>query len=105
MVLLALIVNEILSNSFRQRFPGRTGRGAVVEVELCKQSRETAIECGDSGQRYGSRVPIGVEFRTHDSLGFDLVRLLAAQLHAEVECDTGAGGTEFRISFPLSVEK
>ncbi len=102
---LALIVNEILSNSFSHAFPD--GRRGELLLKLSYASSlegppsNAVIQVSDTGVGF----PAGVEFRTHDSLGFDLVRLLAAQLHAEVECDTGAGGTEFRISFPLSVEK
>ena len=101
---LALISNELLSNSLRHAFPG--GRHGVVTIRLryvAASDRSTAPEEAElciSDDGFG--LPEGAGFfEDSDSTGFELLRLLVAQLHGTMDVESSSAGTSFRISFPL----
>ena len=100
----ALIVNELLCNAFLHAFPSPKRGELLLKLSYTDHLQglpsKALIQVCDTG----IGLPANVDFATNDSLGFDLVRLLVTQLRAEVDCDTGASGTRFRISFPLSTE-
>jgi two-component sensor histidine kinase len=101
---LALISNELLSNSLRHAFPG--DRQGVVTIRLgyvAASDRSTAPQEAElSVSDDGIGLPEGPGFfeRTN-STGFELLRLLVAQLHARMDVQSSSAGTNFRISFPL----
>ncbi len=91
---LGLIVNELLTNSFKHAFPGeRTGR-ILVALEPGKDRAIIRIEDDGVG------MPPGFVHRVSDSLGLKLVDLLVAQIDAELLMPEGQG-TRFEISFAI----
>jgi PAS domain S-box-containing protein len=98
---LALITNELMQNAFKHAFP--EGNGGEITLKLVYDSQEgeatrAELEIRDNGVG----LPAGVTFEKYDSLGFDLVRILATQLHGEVRAESGSSGVCFRLSFPLA---
>ncbi|HEY6837732.1 MAG TPA: PAS domain S-box protein [Geobacteraceae bacterium] len=88
-----LIINELVSNSFRFAFPeGRKGR---VEVELgAGPDGRFLLTVRDDGVG----LPPGFDVFEPATLGFRLVNLFVEQLGGEMACSTGEG-TKFAISF------
>lgn len=87
-----LLVNEIVTNSFKYAFVGRTeGR---IAIQMRTRKNDYLLEIGDNGVG----LPPEVDFFTHESLGFEIIRSLVQQLQGEVELLSRAG-TWFRITF------
>ena len=90
---LGLIVNELVTNSFKHAFPGkRPGRSSWSCMRLrtgstCWWSETTALGCR----------PISTSDRT-SSLGLQLVQALAQQNNSQVTVEHGKG-TVFKIIF------
>lgn len=89
---LALIANELVTNSLKYAFPGRD-RGSI-KIRLSKDGEEAALRVSDDG----IGLPAGMKPEHSTSLGFVLVYQLARQIDAGVECSGGAG-TEFTVRF------
>lgn len=88
-----LIVNELLSNSLKYAFPD--DRKGEIRIALHANNKsEVELIIGDNGVG----IPEGLDFRTADSLGMNLVTSLVRQLHGEIELH-GAEGAEFGITF------
>jgi PAS domain S-box-containing protein len=87
-----LILNELITNAVKHAFPdGRTG---TIRVELGHDGDGTLrLLIGDDGQG----LPPGFDATRSDSLGLHLVRMLAAQLNAALDVETG-NGTSFRLT-------
>lgn len=74
-----LIVNELVTNSWKHAFPD--GRGGSIRVRLAAEgSRHVRLEVADDGVGLGA----DVDPWRGSSLGLRLVRLLAEQLDAEL---------------------
>jgi two-component sensor histidine kinase len=88
-----LIINELLSNSFKYAFP--SGSEGIIHVAL-RDKKEFGFELivRDNG------VGLPGDFRLEDarSLGLRLVKILADQIGATLEFKSGKG-TEFRLTF------
>lgn len=97
-----LITNELLCNAWKHAFAdGRSGSVALtLSYKNAGGDGEAQLEIRDDG----IGLPFDTRFETSDSLGFYLVRIMAMQLRAEVVVDTGAHGTSFKVSFPLTAE-
>jgi two-component sensor histidine kinase/integral membrane sensor domain MASE1 len=90
-----LVINELVSNAFKHAFPaGRRGAIRVVLRELDSARWMMAVEDDGVG------LPAGIALGKADSLGLDLVSILAAQIGAEVELRR-EGGTSFRMTFAV----
>jgi two-component sensor histidine kinase/CHASE1-domain containing sensor protein len=88
-----LVINELVTNAFKHAFPaGRRGAIRVVLRELDSSQWMMAVEDDGVG------LPAGIALGKADSLGLDLVSILAAQIGAEVELRR-EGGTSFRMTF------
>jgi two-component sensor histidine kinase len=88
-----LVINELLTNAFKHAFPaGRRGAIRVVLREVDAARWMVAVEDDGIG------LPAGIALGKTDSLGLDLVSILAAQIGAEVELRR-EGGTSFRMTF------
>ncbi len=92
-----LILNELVSNAFKHAFPG--DRPGSVRIALC-ESGDDSISMRVTDDGVG--LPADLDLRTHHSLGFRLVRLLAKQLRATLEVQHGNPGTEIRVTFARS---
>ncbi|AWJ82200.1 histidine kinase (plasmid) [Azospirillum sp. TSH58] len=89
-----LIVNELVSNALKHAFPG--GRGGVLGVVLAVDGRECRLTVRDDGVG----LPGGYDPDRMDTLGFQLIADLTAQLHGALEYNPSTG-TEFVVAFPL----
>jgi PAS domain S-box-containing protein len=90
-----LILHELLSNALKHAFPdGRTGE---IHVGLWQQlPRSCVLTIRDNGVG----IPAGFDVRQTESLGLELVGLLADQLGATIALER-LGGTAFTLTFPL----
>jgi PAS domain S-box-containing protein len=88
-----LIINELVSNALKHAFPeGRTGRIAV-ELQTAEQDRVILRVADD-----GVGLPAQLDLRQTETLGHQLVFMLAEKLRGAVEV-TRDGGTAFCITF------
>jgi PAS domain S-box-containing protein len=88
-----LIINELVSNSFKHAFPGNLS--GIIEVDL--------YNCDNGFYRLtvkddGIGFPHEIDFRKTTSLGLQLVMTLTEQLDGKVELKNNQG-TEFNITF------
>lgn len=98
-IALALIANELLSNAFEHAFP--SGRSGDVSVVL-KYDNSDRVERGELRiADDGVGLPEHVTLEESDTMGFDLVRLLSSQLHADITMPPRDNGACFLISFPI----
>jgi PAS domain S-box-containing protein len=89
-----LLLGELLSNALKHAFPN--GRNGSVHVALHRHDESTiALTVGDDGVG----LPEGLDYRQTESLGLQLVTILAEQIDATIDLDTGSG-TRFTIVFP-----
>ena len=89
-----LIINELVSNSLKYAFP--EDRKGEIGVTL-RSNTKGEIELWVSDDGIG--IPEDLDFRKTDSLGLDLVTILAEdQLEGKIDLDR-TGGTTFRILF------
>jgi PAS domain S-box-containing protein len=89
----ALILNELVSNSLEHAFPQRSGGAMSITFKPVSASRYKMVVADN-----GIGIPAGLDFRNSDSLGLQLVCLLTKQLGGEIELDRRAG-TRFTIEF------
>lgn len=92
-----LILNELVSNAFKHGFP----EGTEGEIKLTLHS--------DAGGRYtlcvqdsGVGIPAGLDFKTSQSLGLKLVRLLTQQIRGSFELVGSDPGTVAHLRFEVS---
>jgi len=90
----ALIVNELVSNSFKHAFPD----GPEGKVRVAMAARDSGWELAVSDDGVGFAATRNPD-REH-GLGTELIHALTAQLHGELEQDSSAKGSSTRIRFP-----
>jgi two-component sensor histidine kinase len=102
-----LIVNELISNALKHAFPGH--RGGRILVSFAQEAGQQAVLRVEDN---GVGLPEGFKFDQSETLGVQLVSMLAGQLAGKVrverECGgfgDGEGGTCFEVRFPLAVTK
>jgi PAS domain S-box-containing protein len=88
-----LILNELASNALKHAFRGRESGEVIVSLRGGPEGR-TCLRVRDNG--IGLRADL--DWQQSDSLGLRLVRILAKQLSATVDVQSGEG-TEFSVSF------
>ncbi len=90
-----LILNELLTNALKYAFPsGRTGE---IQVALhADTDQRVTLVVRDTGIGF----PEDLDFRHTNSLGLQLVCMLASQLEGTIEL-AREGGTRFTLTFPL----
>lgn len=88
-----LIVNELVSNSLRHAFAGRTGGTIFISLRRTKDNSMSLVVRDD-----GIGLPPHVDFRHTPSLGLQLVNTLVNQLGATIQLQR-KGGTTFTIAF------
>lgn len=88
-----LIIEELVSNCLKHAFVD--GRSGCIQIDLKAQADGTyLLEVGDDGVG----IPKDGVLNNPDSLGLDLVTLLAEKLEGAVELQSGHG-TDWRIQF------
>jgi PAS domain S-box-containing protein len=70
-----LVINELISNSLKHAFPDN--RSGKIRVSMKKQAGQIDLTVQDDGVG----MPAGLDLNTTESLGFQLVLALAAQLN------------------------
>ncbi len=88
-----LIVNELVSNSLKYAFPD--GRKGEILIEMrSNEDGSLALTVGDDG----IGLPEDLDFRSAETLGMQLVNVLAEQIHGTVEV-VDCPGAVFKIVF------
>jgi two-component sensor histidine kinase len=92
-----LILNELVSNAFKHGFP----EGTEGEIRLTLHN--------DAGGKYtlcvqdsGVGIPAGFDFKTNQSLGLKLVRLLTQQIRGSFELVRSDPGTVAHLHFEVN---
>ena len=90
----ALIINELISNTFKYAFPA--GRRGIARLELTRDGQTIHFSVRDNGIGFpdSSAAATGTA-----SLGLQLVRDLARQLGGTFQIDSQPGNTHCRLSF------
>ncbi|MDY9927223.1 sensor histidine kinase [Methanosarcina sp.] len=109
---LGMIVNELVSNSLKHAFPEK--KAGEVQVKLCRE-RNGEYESGRIGSKDGEcksnsyiltvsdngvGIPESINLEDSDTLGIQLVTILADQLEGKLELNRDYG-TEFCIKFAI----
>jgi two-component sensor histidine kinase len=96
---IGLIVNELLSNTFKHAFVNR--KEGKIEVDFSVSEKgEFCLAVSDDGVG----LPAGFEINTTKTLGLHLVKILAEdQLQGNLEV-ISKEGTTFKIKFELESE-
>ncbi len=89
-----LILNELISNSFKHAFPG--GRAGTVKLGLRLDGDLVSITVSDDG----IGLPEGFSKTHGGNLGLELVRTLVEQLDGKLEIKAGAG-----VAYLLTFER
>ena len=97
MIPLGLILNEIITNSFKYAFPDHNGQ---IRVEVCKTDPNLCICIWDNG----IGIPGDFDHTNSKSLGIQLIYLLAEQIEATLEVDC-TQGTHYRLLFKEQEQK
>jgi len=92
-ILCGLIINELVSNSFKHAFPGE--KKGEVFIGFKKNGNNYLMTIKDNGIGF----PIDFELVQTSKLGLLLVRSLSEQLHGSLEVNY-RNSTEYCISFP-----
>ena len=87
---LGIIVSELITNSVRHAFDGRSGR---IQVELSSAGRYVQCCVIDNGSSQGSGVP---------GQGLKIIKALAKELDGEIVHRFGAEGAVSMLMFPLN---
>jgi|GEM_PF-4156772 len=91
---LGLLVNEVMSNSFKHAFPEKNGGKVTVSMALNRGNLNLSIKDNGIG------LPEGFEIEKLNSLGFKLIQSLVSQIDASLEVKS-AGGTEILIKLKM----
>ncbi|MFZ1692141.1 MAG: sensor histidine kinase [Flavobacteriales bacterium] len=91
LVPLGLLVNEVISNSFKYAFPGRSD-GTIIFHLHGSETEGLRMRVGDDGVGLKSRDG----FHRPNSLGMDLIHTLAGQLDCDIHLLDGPG-TQFEL--------
>ncbi|GLR83080.1 CHASE3 domain-containing protein (plasmid) [Azospirillum oryzae] len=90
----ALIVNELLTNSYKHAFPnGRTG---TVRLDMEVEGNEVRIDVADDG--IGLPEEVG---SSGGGFGLNTVRNLTRQIRGRLEIERLTPGTRFLLTFPM----
>jgi len=84
--LAGLIFNELISNATKYAYPGN--KSGELRVSLLE--RDGSIELGVSDD--GPGLPRGFDYRTTDSMGFTILRMLSEQIRADLSVESGPRG-------------
>jgi len=91
-ITVALLINEIISNSLKHAFP--EGRKGNIYIKLINNNGDNEIIVGDNGIGFSENI----DFENTKSLGLRLIKELSEQLEGEIQLDRSSG-TEFKILF------
>lgn len=88
-----LLINEIITNTFKHAFPN--GQSGQICISLYQDSQQTLhLTIQDNGVG----IPVNINWQDSPSLGLKLVRILSKQIRAEIKLDS-SNGTTFYLTF------
>ncbi|TGK19252.1 PAS domain S-box protein [Leptospira fluminis] len=88
---LALVLNELVSNSLKYAFPG--DRIGNIRIAIFRADERLILEMSDDG----IGLPPGFDIRKSESLGLQLVGMLLGKLKADWELLPSESGAHYRI--------
>lgn len=88
-----LLINELVTNSFKYAFPNSQCGTIKIELKLYEE-QQIYLKISDNG----IGIPEDVDWQDSPSLGLRLVSILADQLEASLEVDC-SNGTSFTLTF------
>ncbi|MGZ6539840.1 MAG: sensor histidine kinase, partial [Bacteroidia bacterium] len=94
-----LILNELISNSYKYAFPGNRKGNIFLSFELekeLKSSNQYKLQLADDGVG----ISPAIDIRKTNTLGLQLIEMLTAQLEGTLDLDR-TNGTKFTIRFPV----
>lgn len=89
-----LILNELVSNSFKYAFPESDENGKIY-IHLRKNGEQGYFEYSDNGVG----LPEDTDERTHSSMGLRLINRLVNQLQSKLNIDRSKEGVRFWFDF------
>lgn len=94
MVPLGLLMNELVTNSFKHAFVGKDK--GLITVKITDQEKGLfLVDYSDDGVG----IPKDKLEGGHDSLGVELIDSLVDQMNGEIKVDTDTSGTHYEITF------
>jgi len=97
---LGIIVNELVSNSLKHAFTGRTEGEIQIKFQREKSENDKSTIYTMTVSDNGVGIPENINIEKLDSLGMQLVTSLVDQLDGEFELKRN-NGTEFIIRFTV----
>lgn len=94
-ILLALIVNELVTNCAKYAYPG--GAGGKIWVNVARDGTQALLV---AVRDEGVGMPADVNLGTSKRLGSRIITALAKQLEAELIPAAAWSGTEFKLRVP-----
>jgi PAS domain S-box-containing protein len=92
-ITLGLIVNEIVSNSLKHAFKGRSN--GTISIELTTNKEMLILKIKDNG----IGIPADFNYKNTTTLGFNIILNLVDQINGKLSINT-ENGTEMIIEFP-----
>jgi two-component sensor histidine kinase len=92
---LALIINELISNSLKYAF--RDGRKGKVNILIAERDQKIVVEVSDDGMG----LPEDFKAPTGSGFGYKLINILAERLNASVHTTSG-NGTCVTVTVPVT---
>lgn len=91
-----LIINELVSNSLKHAWKGRSGTGTIsISFKRNNEGKDYCFSIGDDGVG----VPADFDIDSATSMGLEIVRILTQQLDGTIKLRNDKG-TTFTIEFP-----
>lgn len=91
---LGLILNEIISNSLKYAFEGRTDGDLFISLHR-QIGNHYVLEVADNGKG----IPPHIKFENADTLGMQLIHMLSGQINGKVSIRHDGTGTKYKIEF------
>ena len=88
-----LLINELVSNALKHAFPD--ARPGTIRVDMRRIGERLAMTVSDDGVGF----PDSVDFGKTQTLGLQLVNILAHQLEGSVGLEKTGGGTRVHVDF------
>ena len=95
---LGLVINEIITNSFRHAFNGANDSKFHVIIKA-KPKGKFLMKIGDNGKGYNEK-----DINEEKTLGLQLIRILVEQLNGKLLKVEKFSGTHYEISFEKLVK-
>ena len=90
---IALILNELITNSYKYAFPVRNSGNIYIQIKQKSENIEIVVSDDGTG------IPDHINFEKINSIGFMLVKALVEQMDGRIDLNTG-GGTTISITMP-----